>query len=449
MVLVNDLWIQIHESRKLINEIYDLLNVDPGKANAEALLKKKDLHKPDLAHRIMRFMKQLKHGTEYLEKSVKEIEKLREETKEAKIELKTKDSVLLDFQKNLIKRLDNVTNTNSTMAHSQERETVNNQAKHKLLIEKDDGTKITDNLWSTVVKTRVQKKLQNYPVSNSYLKHDGVGAMIFPSADIRDKAADVLKSDYKVTPLTQVPKKLAPKFKVIGVPSELFGQSEDHIIQEIRAKNQHIDMLINDGDEFRVIYKKKESNLLVIKTSCKIKDAIKSKNNKIYLGLQVLNVRDYIHLVQCFHCQDFGHYSGSDFCKNKDVSGTCFYCSSRQHRSHDCKDKGNSSKHRCVNCIRANRRHTRHKATDPLCPMVINETLRTYSRTDGVDQKSKDSYIQWVEKLRLSRKQIDLNVQESPDHDHDDDSDHELEARILNAARKLDPTLTDDELLRV
>lgn len=279
--------------------------------------------------------------------------------------------------------------------------------KHRLLVEnKDDGGKFTDRAWTTVVKSgNVKKKLKDVQVSNSYLSNSGIGTFTFATAEARDKAANVLGADYKVTSQSAVPKLLAPKIKIIGVCSDVFNDSKDDIICQIREKNPDIDQLIVNEDDFKIIFMKKEENFIVIKTTGRIRELIIEMGNKIYLGLQILNVHDHIHLIQCYHCQEFGHYSGSDFCKQKKGRGACFYCASSEHKSSDCRDKRNISRHRCINCVRDKRSSTNHKSADPLCPLVIRETLRMYSRIDGVDPESKNMYIRMTERLRQRRNQ--------------------------------------------
>ena len=277
------------------------------------------------------------------------------------------------------------------------------QIKYKLVIEEQSGDKITGQKWSSVVKSNVEKSLQNFPVSNSYISRKGGPTMVFPSAEIRDKAADTLKSDYKITTQSEAPRKLSPKIKIVGVMPDVFQESDANIIQEVRFKNAKINDLISDDNDFKIVYKNKEDRLIVVKTTSKIRDALKMSHDKIFFGLQLLNVYDHVHAAQCFHCQEFGHYSGSDYCKLKDKHGVCFYCAGTDHVSSQCKNKKNSSKHRCANCIKEKRQHTHHKATDLLCPTVIRETIRVYSRTDGMDESSKNWYLQMIEKLKQKR----------------------------------------------
>ena len=279
------------------------------------------------------------------------------------------------------------------------------QIKHKLILEDQSGNEITEDQWTTVVKSKMRKKLQNIPVSSSYLANKGVATVTFPTAASRDEAAERLKSDYNVTTKSESPKKLSPKIKLLDVSQDNFDDSDEDIIENIKSTNQTISDLISDGEVFKIIFKKKEDGIIVIETTAKIRQAILHQmKNRIFLGLQYLYVRDHIHLSQCYHCQCFGHYADSDFCKFKDKKNTCFYCASDDHKSKDCKNKKVTSKHRCVNCIREGRALTHHKATDPLCPTVIAETLRMYSRTDGMDVQSKNVYLKSLERLRQKRR---------------------------------------------
>ena len=270
-----------------------------------------------------------------------------------------------------------------------------------MTIEEPSGNKITGQQWSHVVKN-VRNKLQNVQVSNSYVNDKAGPTITFQTADERDKAEDALKSDYKLISQNQVPKKLAPRLKILGVSEDIFSESDPDIIEEIRHKNKTIDDQISEGENLKIIYKNKKDSLIVIQTTRKIREAIKMSNDKIFIGLQVLNVYDHVHPVQCFHCQEFKHIADSDYCKLKGKSGVCFYCAAN-HKSSDCKNKKNSSKHRCINCINDKRQHIHHKSTDPLCPTIIRETLRVYARTDGMDENSKNWYLQMIEKLKQKR----------------------------------------------
>ena len=322
-----------------------------------------------------------------------------------------KDNIIMKLQESVIEKDKIITElqirANKSEANPPEIHKISpsiDQVKHKLMLEEKSGDKITGQQWTTVVKQGLRRKIPDCPVKNAYLTSDGVPTMIFSSAEDRDKAAETLKSDYNVKIQSQIPKKIAPKVKIIGVSLDIINDSDENIIEELKMKNSNIDNLIEDDDDFKIIYKNKDDRFIVIKTNPKIRDALRKSNDKIYCGLQILNVRDHVHPIQCFQCQAFGHYHTSNNCRLKDKdTSVCFYCAN-DHKSGDCKNKKNISKHRCANCIKEKRRNAHHKATDPLCPIVIRETLHIYDRTDGMIEESKNWYLQMIERIRQKRK---------------------------------------------
>lgn len=273
--------------------------------------------------------------------------------------------------------------------------------KHTLLIESTDETKFTRKTWSEVAQSAVKPKLEDIPVSSSAVNRSGVGILNFPTAESRDRAANVLGSDYKVSKKSEPAKKLAPKIKIVGMSNDLLQASDDDVINHIRNKNAQIAELINDGEDFSIIHKNKEEGFIVIKTTSKVRHVIKDMNDKVYIGLHRLNVYDNIHLVQCFRCQEYGHYANSDICKDKQPA--CFYCS-KSHMSTDCPVKRRPSEHRCINCTHLKHADSSHKATDYVCPVRIRETLRLYNRTDCDTDQAKNSYLKMIEDLKNKRR---------------------------------------------
>ena len=274
--------------------------------------------------------------------------------------------------------------------------------KYKLFIENNDDNKFTPRSWSDVASSSLKPKLDDIPVNSSSVSHSGVGVLDFPTAESRDQAADVLGTDYKVTKKSEPSKRLAPKIKIIGVPSDLFRESDDGIIDQIRSKNTEICELINEDEDFKIIHKDTDDGSIIIKTTGRVREAINLMRNKIYIGLQRLNVYDHIHVIQCYRCQGYGHYASSDICKSK--NGACFYCADTSHKSTNCPKKQKSADHRCVNCIREKRPNFHHKATDVLCPVRVRETLRIYNRTDGISSEAKNYYTKKIESLKHRRR---------------------------------------------
>ena len=159
------------------------------------------------------------------------------------------------------------------------------------------------------------------------------------------------------------------------------------------------------GDQFKVVFLDDKDRFAVLQVSPAIREVIKKAGNRICLGLEMYPVRDRYHVIQCYHCQGFGHTSGSIHCKSKDSDPTCFYCAGK-HSSKDCKDKKDRkvSVIKCSNCSKSKNQSERsacttHKASDTLCPAFIREKERVMSRT-ACSLDAKNAYLSRVRDLK-------------------------------------------------
>ena len=97
----------------------------------------------------------------------------------------------------------------------------------------------------------------------------------------------------------------------------------------------------------KVVFYNKSERYAVIQVSPAIRESIRQNGDYVHLDLGSHHVKDRIHVIQCYHCQEFGHMVGKVYCKSKDKDPVCFYCAGN-HSSKDCK----SRKERKVNKIR-------------------------------------------------------------------------------------------------
>ena len=145
---------------------------------------------------------------------------------------------------------------------------------------------------------------------------------------------------------------------------------------------------------FQVIFLRetKDSNFTsaVFKVDPVIREAIIKNGNRVFLGLSSCKVTDRFHLVQCYHCQQFGHKKDSDYCPRKNQNqGLCLYCANN-HLSRDCPDKKNQEKHKCANCMKSkdiNRKNncTGHSSNSYSCPILLSELKSLINRTMGYE----------------------------------------------------------------
>lgn len=278
---------------------------------------------------------------------------------------------------------------------------------HTLVIERipDGGeeNKITDAEWTTVVKKDVKGALKTVPVIKAAPPTNGAAKLHFRSKADLDEAQEALKSKYKVTSKSQEKKSLDPKLTISGIDPDI--TTKEMLEEKILEKNQFIRDLKEEEEMFKIVFYDLEERFAVVQVSTKIRESIRRKNDKICIDLEQYPVRDRFHVVQCYHCQEYGHTSGSPYCKQKDSDGICFYCAGK-HASKDCKNKKDkkTGSIKCANCAKSKNRGERskcssHKASDSLCPFFIREKERIMNRTVG-STEAKNVYLQKVKELQ-------------------------------------------------
>ena len=269
--------------------------------------------------------------------------------------------------------------------------------------EEEGETKpISETDWATVVRRDIKGSLKSIPVQKASLS-SGAATLRFSSKNDLDKAKDALTKKYKVSPKSEEQKKLDPKLTISDLDPEI--TTVDQLMEELLDENEYIKEL-NGMEKMKVIFLDKSDHFAVLRVSADIREAIRQKEDRVHLGLQSHRVRDRIHVVQCYHCQEFGHTSVSKYCKSKDSDSTCFYCAG-SHASRDCQHKKTRkiNKVKCSNCTKSRsyaerNAATTHKASDTLCPFYVRETERMMSRTMGCTEQTKNLYRQRVQELR-------------------------------------------------
>lgn len=280
--------------------------------------------------------------------------------------------------------------------------------RHTLTVKKKPGTDedhsppITEKDWCDVVRTDLKGSLRTVPVKRATLS-DGAATLDFTSKVHLDEAQKTLAGKYTVSSKSEERKKLDPKLTISNIDPDV--SSEQQLLKELLEKNQDIKTLNVDNNKLKVIFYNKRERFAVIQVSPDIRESIRQNNDCVHLDLGVHYVKDRIHVIQCYHCQEFGHMAGSKYCKTKDKDPVCFYCAG-SHSSKECNNKKDKKvkKIRCYNCVNSKNRSERvaastHKASDTLCPFYVRAHERVMSRTAGCDQ-AKNVYLQKVQELR-------------------------------------------------
>ena len=161
-----------------------------------------------------------------------------------------------------------------------------------------------------------------------------------------------------------------PSISLVGLTEEL---SKIELKERIRDQNPDMKTLIDAGENFTILFMKPPTGdyshyQIIARVSPKIRDAIKSNWNRLYVGMEAIKVYDRFYVKRCNKCNQFGHYVKD--CTNSKVCGVC--CS-EEHESEGCpnKDTTDMSLVKCINCKNRNLEEKGHKASWFKCPAYI------------------------------------------------------------------------------
>ena len=264
--------------------------------------------------------------------------------------------------------------------------------------------------WAEVVKPQVEKALEGVPVLNAVVNKGSV-RLSFQNEDQLKEANTVLPPalGQEVQMVTETKSLLDPRISIGDLGQDLLDK--DTLTSEITSgKNEEIKKLVDQGGRVKVVHMNPAGRFAVVQVTPEIRNVIAQKGDKVFLKLRQYSVRDRYHVVQCFHCQEFGHVAGSIRCTKKDGEAVCAFCAG-DHETRSCghKKRNDTGKLNCANCQRSNnredRRHARsHLSSSTLCPFYINERTKLMERTSGVKKESKNGYrTRAMEELKRRR----------------------------------------------
>jgi hypothetical protein len=273
----------------------------------------------------------------------------------------------------------------------------------------EEPKKISHQEYVDVVKRDLKTSVPTIPILKTQ-RHEVKGAvnMTFSTKEHRDSAKEALESKYKATSKTTERKKLDPKLTMFDLEAE-YSCGED-LEKKILEKNQGIRRL-KEGELFKVVFlDKKTKDFAVLQVSSRIRQCLRESGDWIHVDLRQHRVRDRYHVVQCFDCQEYGHMSGSPYCKKKSTP-VCSYCAG-SHTSKDCQRRKSkdTAAIKCSNCSHSNNKREKdkcrtHTAADRLCPFHVKERAQIMGRTFGSDE-AKNYYVQ---RSRDLQKELGIN----------------------------------------
>ena len=157
------------------------------------------------------------------------------------------------------------------------------QTKHTLCVEPNEQeSKFSEEKWNEVVKSTIEPKLKDIPVSKVLRSKNGKGIIFFPSEETRNQAVLNLENIYRLESEDKTPKKIYPKVKVGWIPKLYCEKSDKNTLKNtILTKNPAIRNLVeNQNKTFEIIFTNDEKDntysYAVIKVDSMIKDEIKS-----------------------------------------------------------------------------------------------------------------------------------------------------------------------------
>ena len=213
------------------------------------------------------------------------------------------------------------------------------------------------------------------PIDKSKFNDSNTGnsVFVFPSQKARDdlKAKIQLLHPGVSNDSFKTPQPRLPTISIVGIPSEL---DKDGVVKSVMAQNDCIRNCCtpNGTSTFKVLTVKNLRNNSNVKqaivcVSDDIRQAIHSKNNKVFIGMNSCVVYDQWYVKRCNKCQLFGHYAKQ--CGNKVC---CGYCAGDDHESIACPHKNDPDKRCCNNCKTTGKSeaHT-HPAYSQTCPVYV------------------------------------------------------------------------------
>lgn len=284
---------------------------------------------------------------------------------------------------------------------------------------------IPDESWSVSEKSKVSQTLHGIPVKHASKKLNGPAYVHFSSKESMNQAKDKLTAtgEFHIEEKSQKRKKLDPKITISKLDPDI---TEDNLVAELLSRNHYLKDLVpdesmkpkkereglNEKPPLKMIFferKEGREKYAVLQVSPEIREAIRRNGDKVYLGMSRSYVNDRIHVIQCFHCQGFGHMSGSR-CPLEGKAPVCSVCTGR-HRTDECTKRNNRETHKCTNCARSNRPNIKataetHRATDNLCPFFVREKESLMMRTATVTEAAKNEYRQWARELQVKHGRV-------------------------------------------
>ena len=240
-----------------------------------------------------------------------------------------------------------------------------------LVIDKIDDECSRNDALDIVEKIVVEK---NIGVKNSYGNRKGNMVFVCNS----EKQRSVLESEIKQNLPNVIVKPVNSLSKTIAVVGFSPKFNKSNIVSTILKQNNFVDDFIklkgNGNTESHMqlvdVTPLKNNTMLhqaVIRVSPYLRSLLKSRNDKLLVGIRSVTIYDRVFVKRCYGCQKYGHIHAR--CPTPDVV-CCSKCG-ENHESKDCTKTSNEFK--CSNCKSAGYSEYCHSASSNQCPVLKSE----------------------------------------------------------------------------
>lgn len=168
-----------------------------------------------------------------------------------------------------------------------------------------------------------------------------------------------------------------------GVPEEI---PPEDLVTILRNQNERIHKAMTKDEDLKFRFKRANRNknlynavLLAAPSVWRVITEV----IKVNLDHQRVHAENYVPLLQCYHCLQFGHTKAR--CSQE--TPVCSHCATTGHSYQNCPSKKDSNKALCHNCDQHakttnSRINSKHSATSTTCPRVQLMSEKIQSRTD-------------------------------------------------------------------
>lgn len=184
-------------------------------------------------------------------------------------------------------------------------------------------------------------------------------------------------------------KKLKPMIILKGISNRI---APDQIKPIMMSQNENIKNATSNENDITLKLKRANKNPelynAIFMVTPKIWTAI-TTSGRVNLDHQKVHAEEYIPLLQCYGCMQFGHTR--KYCKAPS-SLVCSHCASTEHEYKNCPHKNDKNMLECYNCKAQSKKFnhstpkttkTAHSATSNTCPLAIRKLNEVRARTDN------------------------------------------------------------------